>query len=86
MHPAFSVVFLTTLIGAAQGLFLALYTVQSYAAVELLPAQEPRFYVYGSLVALALLLQACLPEEPPGSRSSAPPPSGAPKVHPGELP
>ena len=56
MHPAFSVVFLTTLIGAGQGLFLALYTVQSYAAVELLPAQEPRFYVLGSLIALALLI------------------------------
>jgi len=56
MHPAFSVVFLTTLIGAAQGLFLALYTVQSYAVVELLPAQDPRFYVIGSLIALALLV------------------------------
>ncbi len=56
MHPAFSVVFLTTLIGAAQGLFLALYTAQSYAAVELLPAQEPRFYVLGSLMALLLLI------------------------------
>jgi len=56
MHPAFSVVFLTTLIGAAQGLFLALYTVQSYAAVELLPAQEPHFYVLGSLIALVLLI------------------------------
>jgi len=56
MHPAFSVVFLTTLIGAAQGLFLALYTAQSYAAVELLPAQDARFYVLGSLMALALLI------------------------------
>ena len=56
MHPAFSVVFLTTLIGAAQGLFLALYTAQSYAAVELLPAQDARFYVLGSLIALALLI------------------------------
>ena len=56
MHPAFSVVFLTTLIGAGQGLFLALYTAQSYAAVELLPAQDARFYVLGSLIALALLI------------------------------
>jgi sulfite dehydrogenase (quinone) subunit SoeC len=56
MHPAFSVVFLTTLIGAGQGLFLALYTAQSYAAVELLPAQEPRFYVLGSVMALVLLV------------------------------
>jgi DMSO reductase anchor subunit len=56
MHPAFSVVFLTTLIGAGQGLFLALYTAQSYAAVALLPAQDARFYVLGSLIALALLV------------------------------
>jgi len=55
MHPAFSVVFLTTLIGAGQGLFLALYTAQSYAVVGLLPAQESRFYVVGSLIALLLL-------------------------------
>jgi hypothetical protein len=33
MHPAFSVIFLTTLIGVGQGLFLALVTGQSYAAV-----------------------------------------------------
>ena len=56
MHPAFSVVFLTTLIGAAQGLFLALYTAQSYAAVELLPVQDARFYALGSLIALLLLI------------------------------
>ena len=31
MHPAFSVIFLTTLIGAGQGLFLALFTAQIYA-------------------------------------------------------
>jgi len=55
MHPAFSVVFLTTLIGAAQGLFLALYTAQSYAAVDLLPRQESGFYVLGSVMVLALL-------------------------------
>ena len=56
MHPAFSVVFLTTLIGAGQGLFLALYTAQSYAAVQLLPAQDSRFYVLGSVIAVALLV------------------------------
>jgi len=56
MHPAFSVIFLTTLIGAGQGLFLALYTVQSYSAVELLPAQDARFYVFGSLIAFLLLI------------------------------
>jgi len=56
MHPAISVILLTTLIGVGQGLFLALYTAQSYAAVGLLPAQGSRFYVYGSAIALALLL------------------------------
>ena len=39
MHPAFSVIFLTTLIGAGQGLFLAAFTAESYAAFGLLPAQ-----------------------------------------------
>jgi DMSO reductase anchor subunit len=57
MHPAFSVIFLTTLIGAAQGLFLALFTVQSYAAVGLLPAsQHPLLYAGGSALALVLLV------------------------------
>lgn len=56
MHPAFSVVFLTTLIGTGQGLFLALFTVESYAAFGLLPAQTSGFYAVGSLIALALLV------------------------------
>jgi len=57
MHPAFSVIFLTTLIGAGQGLFLALYTAQVYSAFGLLPAQDPvRFYALGSLLALLLLI------------------------------
>jgi DMSO reductase anchor subunit len=57
MHPAFSVIFLTTLIGAGQGLFLALYTAQVYAAFNLLPAQDPvRFYAQGSVIALLLLV------------------------------
>ena len=55
MHPAFSVIFLTTLIGAGQGLFLALYTGQLYALANLLPAQGADFYVGGSLIAVALL-------------------------------
>ena len=56
MHPAFSVVFLTTLIGAGQGLFLALYTAQSYAVLGLLPAQDSRFYVWGSAITFVLLI------------------------------
>lgn len=55
MKPAFSVVFLTTLIGAGQGLFLALFTQQSYALFDLLPQQSDPFYGYGSLLALLLL-------------------------------
>ena len=56
MHPAFSVIFLTTLIGVGQGLFLALFTVESYAAFGLLPAQDGRFYALGSAVALGFLV------------------------------
>ena len=55
MHPAFSVIFLTTLIGVGQGLFLALFTVESYAAFDLLPPQASRFYALGSALALGFL-------------------------------
>jgi DMSO reductase anchor subunit len=55
MHPAFSVIFLTTLIGVGQGLFLALYTGESYATVELLPEQGSTFYSWGSFIALVFL-------------------------------
>jgi sulfite dehydrogenase (quinone) subunit SoeC len=52
MNPAFSLVFLTTLIGAAQGLFIALW------AAELagfgFDAQERGFFVLGGGVALVL--------------------------------
>lgn len=56
MHPAFSVIFLTTLLGAGQGLFLAMFTGQLYALAQFLPAQEDQFYAIGSLVALLLLV------------------------------
>ncbi|NIP73627.1 MAG: dimethyl sulfoxide reductase anchor subunit [Gammaproteobacteria bacterium] len=56
MHPAFSVIFLTTLIGAGQGLFLALFTGQSYAAVDFVRVAQPSgFYAAGSAIALAFL-------------------------------
>jgi DMSO reductase anchor subunit len=56
MRPAFSVIFLTTLIGAGQGLFLALYTVQIYALFHLLQTPAERlFYGSGSLLAVLLL-------------------------------
>lgn len=61
MHPAFSVIFLTTLIGAGQGLFLALFTAQSYAAVSFVSIQNPhQFYAYGSGIALLLLIGGLL--------------------------
>jgi len=57
MHPAFSVILFTTLMGVGQGLFLALYTAQLYAAVRILPWQaSPSFYALGSFLALAFLL------------------------------
>lgn len=56
MHPAFSVIFLTTLIGAGQGLFLAMFTGQLYAIARFLPAQTDRFYAVGSFAALLLLV------------------------------
>jgi len=49
MKPAFSVIFLTTLIGAGQGLFLALLAVELFG-----PAPAPEFQFVGSLLALAL--------------------------------
>lgn len=55
MRPAFSVIFLTTLIGAGQGLFLALYAIEMgarFGVVERMP--EPRFFVIGALMAAAL--------------------------------
>ena len=55
MHPAFSVIFLTTLLGVGQGLFLALYTGQVYALAHLLAPQEPAFYVGGSILSVAFL-------------------------------
>ncbi len=55
MRPDLSVLLLTTLIGAGQGLFLAIFTAQSYALLDLVPVQDGRgFHAAGSLVALAL--------------------------------
>ncbi|TVQ87892.1 MAG: DMSO reductase [Chromatiaceae bacterium] len=56
MHPALSVIFLTTLIGAGQGLFLALVTGQVYAAIRLIAPQSAEFYAGGSALALGLLV------------------------------
>ncbi len=56
MHPAFSVIFLTTLIGAGQGLFLALMTVQAYADIGALPLPAGSYFATNSMIALALLV------------------------------
>jgi DMSO reductase anchor subunit len=55
MRPAFSVIFLTTLIGAGQGLFLALYSVEVGAALGLISMPDGRaFFAAGSLLSLVL--------------------------------
>lgn len=56
MHPAFSVIFLTTLLGVGQGLFLALFSSQAYSVVDVLPAQSGNFYALGALIALLFLI------------------------------
>lgn len=54
MRPAFSVIFLTTLIGAAQGLFLALIGTELTGMGGLGPSDIQRFSVTGSVVSLVL--------------------------------
>ncbi len=54
MQPAFSVIFLTTLIGAAQGLFLALYGTEVSGLGQLGAQESDQFLFIGSLVALVL--------------------------------
>ena len=56
MHPAFSVIFLTTLIGAGQGLFLALFTGEVYGTLKLLPAQSGNYYATGALISFLFLV------------------------------
>ena len=53
MHPGFSVIFLTTLIGAGQGLFLGLYAAELVAALHFIaPPPGPGFFVPGVLLSL----------------------------------
>ncbi|NOX43023.1 MAG: dimethyl sulfoxide reductase anchor subunit [Gammaproteobacteria bacterium] len=56
MHPAFSVIFLTTLIGAGQGLFLALFFSQVSVVTNLIPQQDSHFYAVGSLISVLFLV------------------------------
>ncbi len=60
MRPAYSVVFLTTLIGAGQGLFLALYAADLAGRAGALPAAAPRFLAIGAGAAVALALLGLL--------------------------
>jgi sulfite dehydrogenase (quinone) subunit SoeC len=50
MKPAFSVIFLTTLIGAGQGLFLALFAAELWGPLN----DSQSFQVIGTLIALVL--------------------------------
>ena len=52
MHPGFSVIFLTTLIGAGQGLFLALYAADLAVALQVIAAPGRGFFVLGVVLAL----------------------------------
>ncbi len=57
MQPAFSVIFLTTLIGMGQGLFLALYTEQVYAVLNVVQkTSTDTIYGVGSAVSIILLI------------------------------
>lgn len=56
MHPAFSVIFLTTLIGAGQGLFIALYSAEVGARMGWLGSPGAAFYVGGTAVVGLLLV------------------------------
>ena len=56
MQPAFSVIFLTTLLGAGQGLFLALYAVELLARLGWLAPVGQRVFVVGTTLVLVLLV------------------------------
>src|SRR5262249_11337116 len=54
VNPKFSVILLTTLIGAGQGLFVAVFAVEVAALFNGLPSPiRPWFFFYGALVAFA---------------------------------
>jgi DMSO reductase anchor subunit len=55
MRPAFSLILLTTLIGAGQGLFLTLYAVDLGVHFEALAPVAPEFFVRGCVISLLLL-------------------------------
>ncbi len=60
MRPAFSVIFLTTLIGAGQGLFAALFVAELGALLGAWAMPAAGYFVFGCLIALALLAAGLL--------------------------
>jgi len=56
MKPPFSVIFLTTLIGVGQGMFLAMIFGQSYTLLEHIPLETGKFYAVGSMISLVFLI------------------------------
>ncbi len=56
MHPAFSVIFLTTLIGAGQGLFVALYLAELGARLGWIAPVAGAFYAMGSALVVGLMV------------------------------
>jgi DMSO reductase anchor subunit len=60
MKPAFSVIFLTTLIGAGQGLFLAYYSAGWLVMLNILPAPSGDYSARAAIVSLLLLAAGLL--------------------------
>jgi len=56
MRPAWSVILLTTLTGAAQGLLLSLVALEWAARGRFVGSVEPRFFVLGSAIAVGLAI------------------------------
>ncbi|CAA6825097.1 MAG: Anaerobic dimethyl sulfoxide reductase chain C (EC [uncultured Thiotrichaceae bacterium] len=56
MHPAFSVIFLTTLLGVGQGMFIALVFVQLLTTAGIVQTElTPEFFAYGTGVVLVFV-------------------------------
>ncbi|MBC7780249.1 MAG: dimethyl sulfoxide reductase anchor subunit [Proteobacteria bacterium] len=53
MHPAWSVILFTTLIGVAQGLFVAVYAIDIGARLDLIATPARAFFVTGAALAVA---------------------------------
>lgn len=54
MHPAFSVIFLTTLIGVAQGLFIAVFSIDTVSRLGLAELPMPSFIIAGCVLCVLL--------------------------------